>query len=748
MKPSHVFFAALSTLWVSGWAQAETVIQRQFDPNKNGPWTVIDLGSTENNENSLDPKNMAVLPDGTVYLVAKTPLDGPPLGARILKIEDSSVTQVGNDISSDVDALYADETGIYVGTKGTSAQKESDIYQLNNATWALLNTESIQTEILSLASLDGVLYAGTNNDGIYRLDGQMLNRVGTTTIVLPEGYSWEILGDYTAELEKLAATSPNELVTIGKDHRVRQFNGSTWQDLGNLSETTYDADGVPLTTPLRELKSVALYNGTTYVGTKGKSGSSEGADKGAVWKWNGTGWDRLGTTIMNKEIKSLIVFSESDILAGSNESGVFQWNETTWTAKNSGLPATGGKIKAETLTLGDDGNLYVSQTNKLYRSTDHAGSWSEIGFFPFGEEIKSIATDSAGNVFVGTKLGAGAGMVFKLDGASFTAVGEELPKEARWLVVRSASDIFAALGGGGGAYHWNGSSWTSILGNITGDAADFKQLLILGTDFLAATKNGVQQGIFTTSITTIASPLLQKEIKSLWSNNGNLYAGLKLGGIFRLTDDASTDDGKGFIHVDTGLPDVETEGFALLDNEVVALGKKLLYTGAQSSDAIAFAPLGTNPGKAALDGDGNLIFSGETDFKTAIRYGGKLFAGTKDGLFISSNEGATWALFNGPAEVKKMVLVGTKLYVAVKGELTPDPEGDPTRKIKTASIFITDLSATSSELSDNLNNSTGGCMLTAYSPQSMESMTLALMVGFVLIFALRFRLSLLGRRKS
>lgn len=734
------FIAALAALSAGlPDAQADIVIQREFDPAKNGAWSVIDLGTSQDNQNAVDPKKLAVGPDGTVYLAVKAPLDGPPLEGRILKIQgDSAVSNAGSGLEAgDVGALFADDGGLYAATKGTAADKTSNLYRLNGGVWTKLAAAGLESDILSLAALDGVLYAGTNNDGVYRLSGNQLVRVGATTTVLPEGYSWELVGDYAAELEKLAATSLSDIFTIGKDHRVRRYDGLAWEDLGNLSETTYDAEGVPLTTPLRELKSIALFNGAAYVGTKGRTGSTEGADKGAVWRWNGASWDRLGATAMNKEVKSLIPFSENDILAGTNEGGVFQWDGGTWTARNTGLPPTDGKINADTLTLGSDGNLYVALKNKLYRSVDHAANWTEVGFFPFGEEIRSIGTDASGNVFVGVKLGAGTGMVFRLVGDAFVAVGEEFGKEVRSLLVLSTTEIYASLGGGGGSFRWDGVAWESILGDITGNAADFKQLLLLGTDYLAATKNGVQQGLFTNDVTTIGSPLLQKETNGLWVHDGALFAGLKLGGVFRLQDDPSTDDGRGFVKADLGLPEVELSGFRQLGDEIVALGMgSLLYSATQggAAEGVDFDPLGSNPGQAVLDGDGNLIFTGETAFSSVLRYGDLLFAGTADGLFHSSDEGVTWELFNGPAEVRDMLLLGSKLYVAVRGELTPDPVGAPTVKVKTASVFILDLNeATLGEGSDPAG---GGCSLARGTPRSGDLAVQALLVLFVLGAAL------------
>jgi hypothetical protein len=513
-------------------------------------------------------------------------------------------------------------------------------------------------------------------------------------VVQPEGYFWEQLGDYLADVDRMEATPAGDLFTAGKDLKLRRFSGGLWADLGNLAEATTDETGA-ITSFVREPKSVAVLGGDVYAGTRGGAGAPEGKDVGAVWRWNGTSWERLGATAsLKKDVRVILPFAADDVLVGTSEAGVFLWNGTGWAARNAGLPSdSAGKIKAETLTRGQDGNLYVGLSNTLYRSTDHASSWTELGFLALGEEIKAIATDGAGVVYVGTKLGDGSGAVFRLDGATFTQVGGGLLKEARHLVVRSGSDLLASLGGNAGAVRWNGSAWVSIIGNLTGASADVKQIAVVGDTLYGATKQGVQKGTFSPNVTTIESPLAQHEAMALLARGDRLLVGLKRGGLWRLVDAPNGDDGKSFVRVDEGLPDVDIETFDVAGEALFAVGKPLLYRADfnPAADTIRFTPFGMNPGAAQLDGDGKLVFTGATEFRAVARYGDRLFAGTKDGLFVSSDGGGTWTLFNGPAEVKALAVVGHFLYAAVKGDLVPDPDGAPTVHVKTAEVWVRDL---------------------------------------------------------
>jgi hypothetical protein len=722
-------------------ARADEVLQRRFDPELNGPWTVVDLGTSEANDTARDPKRLAVAPDGTVYVYAKRPLSGPPQGTSVLRIDGEAAIRVGSELPVDGDAILIDPTGMYVGTKGTAALRRGEVYRLDGDDWVAITGAGIDAEVRTIGMFDGAMHVGTANDGVWRVDleTEVPVRVGVRTVILPEGYSWSQVGDYLADIDRMAVTAAGDVVTVGKDLKIRRFAGGGWTDLGNLSEATYDATGA-IVSFVREPKSIAIAGGVVYVGTKGGLTAPEGANIGAVWAWDGAAWQAIGTTdAMRKEVKAILAFAADDLVVGSNETGVFAWNGVEWTERNQGLPADAtGKRKAETLTLGSDGNLYLGMANTLYRSTDHGATWTELGFLALGEEIKSIATTAVGAIYVGTKLGDGSGAVFRLDGTAFTQVGGDLIKEARHLVVLSGEDMLASLGGGGGAVRWNGVEWTSVLGNLTGDAADVKQTALIGDAYYAATKVGIQQGVFSTEVEIVESPLAQLEIKSLWTRGADLYVGLKRGGVFQLVDDANGDDGHGFAAVDQGLPDVEFEAFVPHDDDLFAVGKPLLYRAPVGEDTMAFSPLGTNPGAAQLDGDGNLVFTGATEFKAVAAYEGRLFAGTKDGLFVSEDDGATWTLFNGPAEVKALQLVGSTLYVAVKGEIVPDPIGDPTARVQTASIWIRDLEAVDVEPPVNEAEPEGcGCSVGARVQRSPR--TLIVVGGFIALAIVRSR---------
>lgn len=676
-------------------AQGMTVVQRRFDPGRNGAWTLLDLGSTNDNLRAFDPRGVAVGPEGEIYVLAKRPLQGPSQGSAIWRVDRGTLELQGTELPVDADGLLAHRTGLYVGTKGTPAMRKGEVYRLQDGRWLPLTGPGTGAEVRAITFHGDALHFGTNNDGVYRLAGGGIARVGAQQVVQEGGFSWARLGEWSAETERAAIAPNGDVYALGKDLRVRRFTGGQWSDLGNVAEAMYDATGA-LVSFAREPKAIALSGGDLLVGTKGGPMSAEGRDVGAVFRWDGMAWTRLGAgNQLRNEVKALVPLPGGRVLAGTKEAGVWLWDGATWTQRSMGLLSDAGKIKVEILAAAPDGRLLVATKNTLFQSTNEGQTWTEVGFLAMGEEIRAVAVSPTGSIVVGAKLGDGTGAVFAFTGSQARQLGGDLTREARGLAYAADGTLLAALGGNSGLFRLVGGQWQSAVGNLAGDAADFKQILVAGPRLIGATKSGIQEGRFAERVETWQGALILREIRSLWTVGGRLFAGVKVGGIYRLGPGEGV-DGQAWERVDMGLPEVETEGMALGAGELFALGKKLLYRAALPTtpeEPIRFAPLGTNPGQARLDGDGRLVFTGETDFKAAVAHGGVVYAGTKDGLFASGNGGTSWTLVNGPAEVKALALAGSKLVAAWKGDVYPDPAGMPAVVVGVAGVAVLDLAA-------------------------------------------------------
>ncbi|MBI2392793.1 MAG: hypothetical protein HYV09_24625 [Deltaproteobacteria bacterium] len=676
-------------------------IQRVFDPQLNGPWTVIPFGSTEKLSESWELKALKVGPDGGVYIMGKVPIGGPPTGGGIFRVRDGKAELIGGKLVDDPHAFGVDESGkAYVGTKGIT--RPNAFHVLDGDGWRKLLDAPAGGEPGAILPDAGGLLLATKNDGIFRFDGTKAVRVGAKTTVLPDGFSWTTIGDWTVELERVARLPDGGFVGIGKDMRVRRWNGSAWSDLGDLCGPKFDETGA-LLSYVREPKAIGVAaDGTIFVGTKGMTGP-EGKDVGLLFRWDGAAWAQVGTPpVMRKEVKA-IAFVGGSILAGTTESGVFRWDGAAWSAVNDGLvKTTDGKTKGERLSLEPDGALYLASANTVMRREATFGgteTWKEIGFFSGGEEIKAVAAKADGTVYAGAKVGTSKGAVFvRAPGATeFKVLGPDLPRDVDRVVIGADGTVFVVLGGGGGAYRFGSGAWEPITGALTGSLAAFKDLLPLeGGEFLAPTKAGVVRGVYRKEpIETVDFATKNCEVKALDRIGSHTIATCKVGGVFRLAKAEGTDDGFGWVKTTKGLPEVEAETTTAIGDDVFVVAKKLLYRGRFDGEGLlSVDAFGPNPGKASLGGDGQLVFAGETGFKAIARLpDGRFVVGTDDGLFVTGASGGTWALFNGPAEVKGVAVVGRFLYATVKEKRYPKPVDDPTLVIESSSLWIRDLDA-------------------------------------------------------
>jgi hypothetical protein len=186
----------------------------------------------------------------------------------------------------------------------------------------------------------------------------------------------------------------------------------------------------------------------------------------------------------------------------------------------------------------------------------------------------------------------------------------------------------------------------------------------------------------------VETPLRNLDLGAILTVRDGLFALTKQDGVFRAIDDPAGDDGRWWTEGAEGLPDVELTSLAAFEERAFVIGKQLLYEATAGDDGrLHTEAFGTNPGKAALDGNGELVFAGETELTAVAIDGDRVFAGTKDGLFVTRDRGLTWDLYNGPAEVKGLTIVDGVLHALVVSRMVPDPIGQPTVEVKAAALW-------------------------------------------------------------
>jgi hypothetical protein len=416
---------------------------------------------------------------------------------------------------------------------------------------------------------------------------------------------------------------------------------------------------------------------------------------------------------------------------GENGGGVFLStnNGSSWTAMNSGLTFKDVAALAVSPKGASGTNLFAVSSkpyegNHVFLSTNNGLSWTEVSRIRLrvGTEIPEYSYPSVHCLAVsGMNLFAGTRGVFlsKDNGSTWNAAREGLPKinPSEYDAITCLSWVEESLFAGtdeNGVYVStnNGSSWTAAHHGLPKDPWDSSRYTPIGClvssqqNLFAGTSYG---GVFlSTNKGTAWSAVnegLPKDpndttryssVSSLASSGENLYAGVFLGGVF-----LSTNNGTTWTEVNRGLTNKSVLALVASGTSLLAgtcgddnsLGGVFLSTNtggnwvAASTHlsrivVTAFAASGTNLFAGSKCGDGvfrstdngttwNPVNAGlpNTAVYSLLVRSPNLFAGTDSGVFLSSNNGSSWAatgLLSPP--VYALAGLGTNLFAGTFGE--------------------------------------------------------------------------------
>ncbi len=502
-------------------------------------------------------------------------------------------------------ALAVSGAHLFVGTEGGGVFRSAD----NGASWSAVNAGLATGSVKAFAVRGGNLFAGTGAGVFLSTD---------------DGANWTAVNSgLTSGVFALAVSGTNLFAgTDGNGVFVSTDNGTSW------------------TTANSGLTPNAVY-ALAVSGTNLFAGTSDGVFRSAD---NGASWSAASAGLTSMYIQAMAV-TGTNIIAGTYRGGVFRStdNGTTWSAVNAGmtnldiraLHTAGTKLYAGTHGGGvfvstDAGTSWTSQMTGMHHSFITA----------FADNGVNMFTATSGGVFVSTN--DGANWIARNSGLVASAVGD--------VVVVMGTDLFVRTRYGVWRSPDYGESWgsaglqDSLVWSIVASGANLVAATYSEIDFeyrgpYYSTDNGT---------TWTAATGLTSGANCYAKTGSHLFAGVYNGGVYR-----SSDDGASWTQSKTGLGSgsvfsITSDGTNLYAGTGYGANSKVN----RSSDNGATWTNVTNNMNAGL------VFS-----LSAI--GTQVFAGAEQGLFVSTDMGASWTKINtGVFNVKAPFRHGSNLFAA------------------------------------------------------------------------------------
>ncbi len=279
---------------------------------------------------------------------------------------------------------------------------------------------------------------------------------------------------------------------------IARWNGSTWSALGSNGSGNGALNSW--------VQVLAVSGSDLYVG--GDFDNAAGiATADHVARWNGSTWSALGSNgsgdgALNGEINALAV-SGTNLYAGggftdaagiATADSVARWNGSAWSALGSNIAGTDGALKGYVTDLAVSGNdLYVGGgfTNVAGIATaDFIAKWN-------GSTWSALGSNGSGNGALNNSVG-----VIAVSGSD--------------LYVGGKFDNAAGIATADDVAKWNGSTWSALGSNGSGDGAlngNVDALAVSGTDLFVG-------GGFTDAASIATADYVAKWNGSAWSALG------------------------------------------------------------------------------------------------------------------------------------------------------------------------------------------------------------------------------------
>lgn len=400
--------------------------------------------------------SLAVM-NGQLYAAGRFTASGAAPVGQVARWTGSAWTPVGGggvagfeDLNLVVDGTSLLLLGEF-GQVGTPPVAAECIARWNGSTWESLGYQQVDGNILKYAQrIGGVLYAGRY--GLHQFDG-----TSWTYGVAPAGYELNVvngLASYGGQLVVAGGLYDPNLDLYSP--MLQTFDGSTWADLGGMVP---DSD----------------VNGLAVVGTKlfawGNFNASPGMQNAT---WDGVSW--TPGTVLHGSIESAVAFG-GELAIGGAFDYFTRYDGSAFRQVSTGGVVVQGDTGLRTVGTGFGlgGFTYVqglaSYGGRLVATGDFARIGSTSG--EFGQALGIAQWD-------GTQW---SGLAGGLNEPFNQPSGENL---ALWGTKLVVSGYFTGAGGvpSQNIAAWNGTTWESLGGGITGQDA---RLVSFGGDLVVST---------------------------------------------------------------------------------------------------------------------------------------------------------------------------------------------------------------------------------------------------------------------
>lgn len=419
----------------------------------------------------------------------------------------------------------------------------------------------------------------------------------------PQDFWEQTNGPYQVEITSLAVNSLDYVFSgvFGLGIFRTTNNGITWTDASQgLGDFYILSMGANLNGHIFAATSYGLYRSTN----------------------NGDNWVEIVQGGEQPTVVTILIKDNGYIFVGTVSKGVYLStdNGDTWTQKNIGM----GNKRVRSIVSNFNGYIFAGTNDSVFRSTNNGESWVEMNTGLPGSAVVSLAVSSNNNIYAGAYRD---GVYVTTDeGNNWIEVNQGLSDyEISTIVCDSNGNIFAGTENEGMFRSTdNEQVWTQI-------------------------NNGLNTY---TSISSIAI-----------NSDDNVFAGTPVGGVFK-----STDNGDNWTEKNEGLNILRLQVFDIginLKDEIFAETAKVFLSTNEGNSWVYFnsgipnnvsvrdLEVSFNGRLYAATGQGvfllvenyweqtNLLLRTNT---VAVNSNDYIFAGTNNGLYLSSDDGDNWEL--------------------------------------------------------------------------------------------------------